>query len=106
MGQGKSILDQLPEEVTLTVLEDQAKEFFIEAALNNLRSTATLGALLSIVVLFLFLRNFRATAIIGAAIPLSVIVTFAPMFIYDVSLNLMSLGVWLSESECSSTTPL
>ena len=86
----KTIRETLPKSVSLTLLEDQAE--FIEAAINNLKSTAFMGAFLAIVVLFLFLRNFRATAIIGAAIPLSIIVTFAPMYIYDVSLNLMSLG--------------
>jgi HAE1 family hydrophobic/amphiphilic exporter-1 len=86
----KTILETLPKDVSLTVLEDQA--IFIEAALNNLRSTAFMGAILAVVILFLFLKNFRATAIIGAAIPMSIIVTFVPMYIYDVSLNLMSLG--------------
>lgn len=86
----KTILETLPKDVSLTVLEDQA--VFIEAALDNLRSTAVLGALLAVVILFLFLKNFRATAIIGAAIPMSIVVTFIPMYLYDVSLNLMSLG--------------
>jgi hydrophobic/amphiphilic exporter-1 (mainly G- bacteria), HAE1 family len=86
----KTILETLPSEVSLTVLEDQA--VFIESAINNLRSTAVLGAFLAVVILFLFLKNFRATAIIGAAIPMSIVVTFIPMYIYDVSLNLMSLG--------------
>ena len=82
--------NQLPEGTTLKVLEDQAS--FIEAAINNLKSTAILGAFCAISILFLFLRNFRATAIIGAAIPLSIVVTFAPIYISGVSLNLMSLG--------------
>ena len=86
----KTIRESLPEDVSLTILEDQA--IFIESALNNLRSTAFLGALLAVVILFLFLRDFRATAIIGAAIPMSIVVTFIPMYLYDVSLNLMSLG--------------
>ena len=86
----KTILETLPEDVSLTILEDQA--IFIEAALSNLRSTAVLGAVLAVVILFLFLKNFRATAIIGAAIPMSIVVTFIPMYLYDVSLNLMSLG--------------
>ncbi len=85
-----SIQENLPDDVELTLLEDQAR--FIEAALNNLRSTALLGGSLAMIILFLFLRDFRATAIISAAIPLSIIVTFAPMFIGDISLNLMSLG--------------
>ncbi len=80
----------LPDGVVLTVLENQAG--FIEASINNLRSTAVLGALLAVVVLFLFLRDFRSTAIIGAAIPLSIVCTFAPMYLGGVSLNLMSLG--------------
>ena len=88
--ESKTIRESLPTSVSLTLLEDQAE--FIESAINNLKSTALFGAFLAILVLFLFLRNFRATAIIGAAIPLSIIVTFAPMYIYDVSLNLMSLG--------------
>jgi HAE1 family hydrophobic/amphiphilic exporter-1 len=85
-----TVRGQLPESVTMTVLENQAA--FIEASLSNLRSTAVLGALLAVVVLFLFLRDFRATAIIGAAIPLSIVCTFAPMYLGGVSLNLMSLG--------------
>ena len=86
----KTIVETLPADVSLTILEDQA--IFIEAALSNLRSTAVLGAVLAVVILFLFLKNFRATAIIGAAIPMSIVVTFIPMYLYDVSLNLMSLG--------------
>lgn len=80
----------LPAGVRLVVLEDQAG--FIEASLANLRSTALLGSFLSVAVLYLFLRNPRSTVIIGTAIPFSVVVTFAPMYIGGVSLNLMSLG--------------
>ena len=87
---GGTVEQELPDGVTMTVLENQAA--FIEASLSNLRSTAILGAFLAVVVLFLFLRDFRATAIIGAAIPLSIICTFAPMYLGGVSLNLMSLG--------------
>ena len=86
----EDIRPDLPDGVRLTVLENQAG--FIEASINNLRSTAVLGALLAVVVLFLFLRDFRSTAIIGAAIPLSIVCTFAPMYLGGVSLNLMSLG--------------
>jgi HAE1 family hydrophobic/amphiphilic exporter-1 len=90
MEMGPSIQDGLPEGVQLAVLEDQSR--FVEASLVNLRSTAILGGLLAIIVLFLFLKNLRSTAIIGAAIPLSIIVSFAPMYMGGVSLNLMSLG--------------
>jgi len=85
-----SIKDRLPDGVDMVVLEDQAG--FIEASLSNLRSTAVMGAFLAVAILFLFLRDVRATLIIATAIPLSIIVTFAPMYIGSVSLNLMSLG--------------
>ena len=85
-----SIIDTLPEGVVLEVLDDQAS--FIEASLSNLFSTFRLGAVLAVVVLFLFLRNFRATTIIATAIPISVVCAFAPMYLGSVSLNLMSLG--------------
>lgn len=82
--------DTLPDGVRLVVLEDQAG--FIESSLANLRSTALLGAFLAVGILYLFLRDLRATLIIGTAIPFSVVVSFAPMYVGGVSLNLMSLG--------------
>ncbi len=85
-----SIRQTLPDGIDMVILEDQAA--FIEASLTNLRGTALLGAFLAIAVLFLFLRDVRSTAIIGTAIPLSIICTFAPMYLGQVSLNLMSLG--------------
>ena len=86
----EGLASRLPKTVQLVELENQAQ--FIGASLDNLFQTAILGAFLAVVILFAFLRDFRATAIIGAAIPLSIIVTFAPMYIGGVSLNLMSLG--------------
>jgi hydrophobic/amphiphilic exporter-1 (mainly G- bacteria), HAE1 family len=85
-----TIKEQLPEGVNMVVLEDQAS--FIEASIINLRTTAMVGALLAITILFLFLRDVRSTLVIATAIPLSIIVTFAPMYLGGVSLNLMSLG--------------
>ena len=90
MGVAPPIAETLPEEFTLALLDDQAR--FIEAAVSNLRNTVLLGGGLAVLVLFLFLRNFRSTVIIGLAIPVSVMISFAPLFLWDVSLNLMSLG--------------
>ena len=85
-----TIKERLPSEIDMVILEDQAE--FIEASVSNLRSTALLGGILAIVILFLFLQDGRATAIIATAIPMSIICTFAPMYLGGVSLNLMSLG--------------
>ncbi len=63
-----------------------------EAAMSSLVE----GALLSVVVVFLFLRDWRATLISAAALPLSAIPTFWVMGLIGFSLNLVSLlGVTL-----------
>ena len=80
----------LPEGVEIDKLSDQS--IFIENAVNEVKSTAIIGGLLAIMVLFIFLRNLTATLIVGISIPISVVSTFAPMRIFDVSLNIMSLG--------------
>ena len=49
------------------------------------------GALLAIVVVFVFLRDFRATIVTAIALPLSVIPTFWAMSAIGFSLNLVSL---------------
>lgn len=81
---------RLPDYATPVLITDQAR--FIEASIREVQSTALVGGILALCVLFLFLREFRSTAIIGIAIPISVVATFVPMFMQDVSLNIMSLG--------------
>jgi len=72
------------------ILADQA--IFIESSINEVRDTAVLGGILAILILYLFLQNFSTTLIVAVSIPLSVIATFAPLDLFKVSLNIMSLG--------------
>ena len=60
----------------------------------SLRSKKNLieGAILVIVILFLFLGNIRAAIVTACVIPLSMLSTFTGMVEYKVSANLMSLG--------------
>jgi len=81
---------QLPDDVKLDVLFDQSR--FIKSAVNEVRANAIQGALLAILILYLFLRDFRSTLIIGLSIPISIMFTFVIMQQLGVSLNLMSLG--------------
>ncbi|MBK6941292.1 MAG: efflux RND transporter permease subunit [Planctomycetes bacterium] len=80
----------LPRGLSTRVLSDQS--VFIESAIADVKGAAVSGGVLSILVLLLFLRNLAATTIIAISIPLSVITTFAPMFLLDTTLNIMSLG--------------
>ncbi|HTR12656.1 MAG TPA: efflux RND transporter permease subunit [Roseiarcus sp.] len=66
----------------------------VDSELGNYHSTMeTLieGALLAVVVVFLFLRDLRATIVTAVALPLSVIPTFWAMDAIGFSLNLVSL---------------
>lgn len=81
---------RLRKDVRFELLSDQST--FIRAAVDDVKSAAISGALLAVVVILAFLRRFSSTLIIALAIPISVVVTFAPMFMADVSLNIMSLG--------------
>jgi HAE1 family hydrophobic/amphiphilic exporter-1 len=78
------------ERVELELVADRS--LFIESSINEVRNTAILGGLLAVLVLFFFLRDVRTTAIIAISIPISLLITFAPLNLLGVSLNIMSLG--------------
>jgi HAE1 family hydrophobic/amphiphilic exporter-1 len=78
------------ENIRLELVADRS--LFIESSINEVRNTAVLGGLLAVLVLFFFLRDLRTTAIIAVSIPISLLVTFAPLNLLGVSLNIMSLG--------------
>jgi HAE1 family hydrophobic/amphiphilic exporter-1 len=80
----------LPPGSEMKLVYDQST--FISSAIGEVREAALLGGLLAILVLYLFLRDARATFITGLAIPVSVIGTFVLMYMFDLSLNIMSLG--------------
>ena len=76
-------------EVTFTKVDTQ-----VDNELGNYRSTMeTLieGALLAVVVVFVFLRDMRATIVTAVALPLSIVPTFWAMSAINFSLNLVSL---------------
>ena len=81
---------RLPKGMHLSLLTDQS--VFIKNSIDEVKKTALQGGLLAVIVLFLFLNNFRNTLIVGLAIPISIIATFGAMKLFNVSLNIMSLG--------------
>ncbi len=81
---------RLRKEVKVELLSDQST--FIRDAIDDVKQAAILGALFAVVVMWFFLRRMTSTVIVAVAIPISVVVTFAPMYLLGVSLNIMSLG--------------
>lgn len=64
----------------------------VNATIKTVSKNLTEGALLVIVVLFLFLGNFRASLITALVIPITMLMTITGMVQYEISANLMSLG--------------
>ena len=86
----RELESKLPADHRISVLFDQSR--FIERAVSEVRSSAVLGGILAIAVLFAFLRDLRSTLIIAISIPLSLVAAFLFMYRLGVSLNIMSLG--------------
>jgi CzcA family heavy metal efflux pump len=80
----------LPEDVKVNVLFKQAN--FIESAIGNVEEAIRDGAIMVVIILFLFLLNFRTTFITLTAIPLSFVVTILYFKYADITINTMTLG--------------
>jgi len=80
----------LPAGITITRVYDLAE--FVEESIANVRDAILVGGFLAIVVLLVFLRDWRLTAIAAVTLPMAVIPTFAFMWLFNGTINLMSMG--------------
>lgn len=64
----------------------------IKSSLNQVSSSAILGAIFAVLILFVFLRSLKSTFIIGLTIPISLVVTLLTMYFFDLTLNIMTLA--------------
>ena len=80
----------LPQGVHAVTVYDRT--VLVDKAIETVKKNLLEGAILVIVILFLFLGNIRAAVITAMVIPLSMLFTFSGMVGYRVSANLMSLG--------------
>lgn len=80
----------IPNDISFQVTQNQAT--FVRGSVASVRDAAILGAILSMLVVFVFLRSIRKTFIIGIAIPVAILATFALMRMGNLTLNVMSLG--------------
>ncbi len=86
----KNIEQRLPQDIQVAYVFDQSD--FIKQSLGSVKDSALWGALLAMLVIFVFMRNMRSTIIISTAIPLSIIATFTLMYFSGISFNLVSMG--------------
>jgi len=63
----------------------------VENSVRNVEETLFEGAILTVLVVFLFLISWRSTVITGLALPVSVLAAFIPLWLLGFTLNTMSL---------------
>ncbi len=81
--------DEFPD-VQLSVVAAQAE--FVTAALANLAREIFVGGALALIVILLFLGDLRSSLAIGLIVPLSVLVALVLLQVFDVTINILSLG--------------
>ena len=80
---------QIPASVNLDILFDRSQS--IRQSVREVKFTLVLSIVLVVLVIFLFLRNLSATVIPSLALPMSIIGTFTVMYLFDFSLDNLSL---------------
>ncbi len=75
--------------IQLFFLDNQADG--VVSSLSDLLNAGLLGALLSLLVLYFFLRNVPMTLMVALSVPVSIIITLGVMYFLGVSLNILSM---------------
>ena len=91
-GLNKAITEltaELPPGVRLELIADSSRP--IRVAVDNVRRTLIEGALLTVLIVFLFLNSWRSTVITGLTLPISIIGTFLFMNLFGFTINMMTL---------------
>ncbi len=79
----------LPPGVRLEPVTDNSRP--IRVAVKNVRQTLIEGALLTILIVFLFLNSWRSTVITGLTLPIAIIGTFLFMNLFGFTINMITL---------------
>ena len=83
------IRTQLPPGVRLEPVTDNSRP--IRVGVDNVRRTLIEGALLTVLIVFLFLNSWRSTVITGLTLPISIIGTFLFMNLFGFTINMITL---------------
>ena len=80
---------EFPADIKLKVMENQAER--VKSQLDNVKETIIEGALLTMLIVFLFLHSWRSTIITGLTLPISVMASFIAMKCFGFTLNFLTL---------------
>jgi HAE1 family hydrophobic/amphiphilic exporter-1 len=85
----KEIEKQLPPGIQLAPVTDNSRA--IRVGVDNVRRTLIEGALLTVLIVFLFLNSWRSTVITGLTLPISIVGTFLFMDLFGFTINMITL---------------
>ncbi len=91
-GLNRTVLDlqaQLPPGLRLEPIFDGSR--MIRVSVNNVRRTLIEGAVLTVLIVFLFLNSWRSTVITGLTLPIAIIGSFLFMHALGFSINMVTL---------------
>ena len=85
-----SMRGQIPKDVHVAAYYDQS--LLVRDSISSVRDSILIGLLLSVIILYAFLRNVGTTFVAILVIPVTVLVTFLAMWLAHLSFDLMTLG--------------
>ncbi|MFC5683648.1 efflux RND transporter permease subunit [Flavobacterium sp. MAHUQ-51] len=88
-----SLIEQLKNDypnIEFSVTRDQTN--LLDVAISNIKQDLVWGILLAFGVMFLFLKDVKSPLLIGVSVPVSLIVSLAFFYIFDISINIISLS--------------
>ncbi len=80
----------LPGNIEFEIAMDQST--FIQDSIDSIVNMGLMGALLAMLILWLFLGNVRSTLVIAVAIPISIISTFNLLYFMDYTINIITMA--------------
>ena len=83
------ITKRLPPGVRLEQITDGSRQ--IRVSVTNVRQTLIEGAILTVLIVFLFLNSWRSTVITGLTLPIAIIGTFLFMDLFGFTINMLTL---------------
>ncbi|WP_019141874.1 efflux RND transporter permease subunit [Noviherbaspirillum massiliense] len=75
--------------VKLSVIRDSSRQ--IRVGVENVRRTLIEGAVLTVLIVFLFLNSWRSTVITGLTLPVALVGTFLFMYMFGFTINMITL---------------
>ena len=89
LARAEQVRPTLPRGATLNVVQNAGER--VHNSVRNVEDALVEGALLTVLVVFVFLNSWRSTVITGLALPVSVLASFIAVWAFGFTLNTMSL---------------